>query len=565
MTDNMMNDLYEKYQATKYQVEDPINPLIYILHKAEIRLDLNAPEWLWLEMQGLDSTIAIIQNRQAYKSSIKNDLNIEILSLKDKLKPFTRINTFINTETDDQKLIFMLYRMNVYEDISDSYASYITGSYKVIINANQIKKKLSITEFIPLTNEAVNILIKLDNSGCFLTYKNIEWLNTHKVISVINLLSHQFEKLINEYNLTETKVNNESKLYLLMILQKLYEYQWLSGEEMYFLQHEGMTEVLSIAQKIEFAMLKEKFNAISFAEDSPTSHLYKVLKKLDTGLPLPEPDLNYLKKRHLFETLKFAYKPEADLLKNKISDDHGLTSDDIAWCEEHNYEEIVFLWLRLEFRVEDHSSRLDGKLCSILQKLNGGKRLNDEEIVWLESEKLLQPPTRIFKTHHRLEAEFSEAEFLRTKGYWNLVNASAHWRKAENPARALEKTEKLDLKSIKPAKLTAALLTTRGGALRDVSRLEEAEECALEAIKHYPDSYNPYTLMGALCYGTGRFEEGRRWFEEAIKRGATAQDEDVEIKRILRKKEDHNNLIEYLLKRDPHRFAWVKKFQQNSH
>jgi len=122
-------------------------------------------------------------------------------------------------------------------------------------------------------------------------------------------------------------------------------------------------------------------------------------------------------------------------------------------------------------------------------------------------------------------------------------------------------TENLNLKTIKPAKLRAALLTTRGGALRDEKQLEQAETCALEAIRHYPDSHNPYTLMGALCYDRRDYEKGDIWFEEAVKRGAKVDDQNAEIKRILHsiKGQERKELIDHLLKKDSHRFAWVKK------
>ena len=102
--------------------------------------------------------------------------------------------------------------------------------------------------------------------------------------------------------------------------------------------------------------------------------------------------------------------------------------------------------------------------------------------------------------------------------------------------------------------------TTRGGALRDLDRLVEAEDCALQAIQYYSHSHNPYTLMGALCYDTRRYEEGTRWFEEARKRGATENDEDAEIKRILRKRNDPE-LKDYLLKKDPGRYSWILKLR----
>ena len=202
-------------------------------------------------------------------------------------------------------------------------------------------------------------------------------------------------------------------------------------------------------------------------------------------------------------------------------------------------------------------------LYPILKKLAANSHLTDGEVVWLETEKLLNPSNKIFVTHHKMEAQFNESEFKRTKDYWKLANASAHWRKAEEPENALAQTYNLNYQQIKPAKLKAALLTTRGGALRDINRLEDAEACAHQAIKYFPDSHNPYTLLGALCYDTGRYNEGDRWFDEAQKRGAKPQDQDTEIRRILGKsnKEERQQLIAHLLKKDPDRFDWVKRYK----
>ena len=101
-----------------------------------------------------------------------------------------------------------------------------------------------------------------------------------------------------------------------------------------------------------------------------------------------------------------------------------------------------------------------------------------------------------------MEAVFAEQEYQRTKNKWFLVNASSYWRKADEPEKALHLTEQIDFNKIKEAKLKQALLTTRGGALRDLDNLINAEKCALQAIEYWSKSHNPYTLLGAICYGT---------------------------------------------------------------
>ena len=244
---------------------------------------------------------------------------------------------------------------------------------------------------------------------------------------------------------------------------------------------------------------------------------------------------------------------------------HG--PEDQAWCEKFQFNDLLFMALKAKYKVLDYSDQsAQSPLYSILQKLERGERLSDVNIVWLEGENLFKPINKIFTRHYELEAFFAEQEYQRTKNKWFLVNASSYWRKADESKKALHLTEQIDFNKIKEAKLKQALLTTRGGALRDLDDLINAEKCALQAIEYWSKSHNPYTLLGAICYATGRYDEGHRWFEEARKRGATEKDEDAEIKRILQKTKDKKELqalIDFLLNKDSHRYAWVNKYRKS--
>lgn len=81
---------------------------------------------------------------------------------------------------------------------------------------------------------------------------------------------------------------------------------------------------------MDFFALKKKYQATQIQDDDIKHHLFKVLKKLDADLSLLEADINYLKKRKLFETLKFFYKKEADKLLEKVKQGLNLTAQDIA-------------------------------------------------------------------------------------------------------------------------------------------------------------------------------------------------------------------------------------------
>lgn len=607
----MLTELYEKYKATHYQDLPVINPLSFILRKAELGLDLTVSEWDWLQQHRLSETIEIIKRQETYRISLYKEIHQDVAKLIAKIRvnrfvPFSIIKG-VNTTGSliDSGRAFILYKVDAQQRLADSELRFVAQDYHKFLDTkdfNERKQKHGITENIPFDANAEIILEKLEKQTPF-SAADIEWLCSHNAHSFVTPLQNQFSRLQNKYKAIVQGANTVSPLMLCHILQKIDENTLLNEVEIEYLKTKGFTETLEIVQNIEFSTLKVKYHATQIQENDINHHLFKVLKKLDAGLPLPEPDINYLKKRKLLETVKFAYQKEADNLIDKINQGLNLTPDDIAWCEQHDFkeliakwrrkqadslvrkieqghglkpedvawckahqlEDIVFKWLKHDYGVSYRQDALNSPLYAILKKLQAGNRLIDDDVVWLEAEELLTPATRkIYLAHHVLEAQFYESEFQRTKkGYWNLVNASAHWRKAEKPQQALKQTHNLDFKQIKEAKLAAALFTTRGGALRDISLLDEAEQCALEAINHFPKSHNPYTLMGALCYDTGRYDEGDRWFEEAIKRGAKPQDQDAEIKRILLKKKDQEReeLIDYLLKKDRNRFAWVEKFR----
>jgi len=551
----LINELYEKYKAAHYAGMEALNPLSFILRKAELGFHLKASEWQWLDQHQLIETKDVIKNQEDYRNSLLAEVRSELFKLRQ--NPFVCFS-ITTTPAIDSEVALTLYKMNAQERLSEWEALSVDHGYHRLLDFNDRKQKYGIIEEIPFDASAEKILSKLENQ-IPLRATDIEWLCARNAYSFLNPLQNQFSRLQSKYRAIVQEGVTYNPLLVCHILQKLEEKKLPNEAEAQYLKEKGFSETLEIVQKMEFSALKEKFQATQIQDDNITHHLYKVLKKLEAGISLPEPDINYLKKRKLFETLKFAYQKETDSLIHKIEQGQGLRPDDIAWCEEHDFVEIVFLWLKMDYEVEHRKDTLESPLYLILKKLEAGSRLNDDEVVWLESEKLLHPSSKIYIAYHTLEAQFYENEYKRTKDHWKLASASAHWRKAEKPKWALKQTDDLDFKKIKPAKLKAALLTTRGGALRDINHLDEAEQCALEAIKHFPDSHNPYTLMGALCYQTGRFGDGDRWFEEASKRGAEPRDQDAEIKRILRKKPDQA-LIDHLLKKDSHRFSWVKNF-----
>jgi hypothetical protein len=557
--ENQFSFLEYKYKADN-QENSIVNDLLLclILQKLDEKKILNDSEFHYLRENGFGEMVVIAQQ-------------IEFAALKQKYHA-----TQIQEDSVNHHLYKILKKLEAGISLPESDFNYLKkqklfATLKFVYSDfNDRKQRNGISDDIPSDQKAESILSKVEQKSPF-TADDIEWIYKHNGISFLSSLKKQLPSLQHQYKAAVQEGSDINNLLLALILQKLHENKCLDESQVQYLRENGFDEAVTFAQQIEFSELKQKYQATQIQEDNINDHLCKVLKKLEAGKSLPEPDVNYLKKRKLFETLKFVYKKEIDSLVHKIGLGHGLRPDDIVWCEKNYFKDIIFLWLKKEYEVKYHKDTPESPLYTILIKLEASQRLTDEEVVWLQAEKLLKTrlkdsdyyvSTRIFIAHHTLEAKFYENEFERTKDFWKLASASSHWRKAERSEHALTLTANLNLKQIKPAKLRAALLTTRGGALRDVDRLKEAENCALEAIKHFPESHNPYTLMGALCYDRGEYGDGDKWFAEAVKRGAKFDGQDAEIKCIFRKKkgQERKELIEHLLKKDSDRFSWVKKF-----
>lgn len=566
----MIDIIFEKYGIPVDFTRDPLSTLYFILRKAELAKNLSTNEWHWLNDQHLDDTIALIKTQEENRKVIEEYRTVIAETVRDDLASL-RHNRFVRshvltipTPESDRALVF--FKVHNRECLAENESALIDKNYKHFLSFIRLKEKFGITEDIQFEQNSVLRLEKITSMQS-LSASDYEWLFQNRVFSVFHYIEPHAKSLLSRYQCNAPSLTIDGFLQLCLILQKLEEGASPTEVEQLFLGKHQCASALESAQKLEFIALKKQFRATQFESDDPGQHLFKVLLKLRDEKPLTEPDVNYLKKRKLIETLKFIYKRKADALITKVKQGHGLTDDDIVWCKEHNFEEIIFQALKIEYDVKQRNDNIESQLYSILVKLNISQRLSDQDLVWLEAEKLFYPDTTIFTSHHRLEALYAEAEFKRTKGFWNLVNASAHWRKANQPESALKLTNNLQtLRSQKEAKLRSALFTTRGGALRDLNRLKDSEECALEAINHFPNSHNPYTLMGALCYDTGRYGEGDEWFEKAIQRGAKPNDQDSEIKRILNKKKgkERQQIIDHLLAKDPYRFSWVKHYVPNA-
>jgi tetratricopeptide (TPR) repeat protein len=240
------------------------------------------------------------------------------------------------------------------------------------------------------------------------------------------------------------------------------------------------------------------------------------------------------------------------------------TGEDDGWWEEETAQELndeaspeprELLRLKEKFLVMEsfhHSSST--RLLSILQQLEKERCLSHEEVGWLE------------RHHYTGPLAFHFELAFRTSGDpWQAVKACRYWRDAGKPERAVGLSEAVTRAPSfdgLAARLRAAILTTRGGALRDLGRLDEAENCGLTAERTNPDSHYPYNLLGAVYIQMGKPHKGEFYFGLAFEKGASSEAAVSSMKSALRlaEPEARRRSAEYLLRRDPIKNRWAKSY-----
>jgi hypothetical protein len=535
--------LKEKYQVEQYKVADYDKFLYLILRKADSGIDIADLEFRWLEKNRLFTTIEAIELQQ-YRSKDKKKLEAEFQQLRTKY---------------------------------------------------HIPSELE----LPLSSSVYSILWKLDNEYN-LTDSEIDSLNHHGLVDTINLIEDlgNFANLKVKYKASKN-VNRFPEEPLYSILKKLdvrqelsetesewlFEYDFASTLEIYWQQEEDRKA------KIEFSELKLKYQVDDCPDADPTSPLYLILKKLEVEEELDSRQCEWLqqqnltklididrkrKEQRIFRELKTKYKATQDqsedissplftLLRNL---EIGQVSDrDIQWLSEQGFVETVKIAQGIHFNnLKKKYNMVDPKLpvdpfYEIMLRLEREQRLEPKQVVQLMEEGRLSRHGKIAIAHYRLEAKFYEQEYKRTGNQWNLPSASSNWRKADEPENALKVTDQVNWHKVKESDLKSALLVTRGAAFRDLKKLDEAENCATQAIECQPDSHQPYTLMGAICYDRREYEDGDYWFELAGERGADNTDDEIQrIVRMTKDKEQRREVAEYLFNKDPNRYDWAKSY-----
>lgn len=187
-------------------------------------------------------------------------------------------------------------------------------------------------------------------------------------------------------------------------------------------------------------------------------------------------------------------------------------------------------------------------LYMILLKIESMEVLDEDDIEWLKGNKMF-----------KIIAMYYEKEYLKTKNQWNLVKASSNLRRSDESYRAIELLEN---EHSKDSKLMSAILTTCGGAYRDINDVIKAEKHAKEAIDIGDESFYPFNLLGAIYYQKGMPEEGDKCFNKAIELGSDLRIMDKEIENSFKiaGEDEQIRVAKYLLDKDEQKYQWVKYY-----
>lgn len=214
-----------------------------------------------------------------------------------------------------------------------------------------------------------------------------------------------------------------------------------------------------------------------------------------------------------------------------------------------------------KYGVVDYVEAADfRRLMPILRKLDSADHLEKEDVIWIKARGHSYDFSRVLSAYHRREADIYLDEFKRSGDLWCAINASGHLRKCNASKEAIELLAGIPAQRLKHKKLKSAMLTTQGGALRDLERFPEAQQAGEDAHALSSQDYRPCTLLGAVHIQQGDYEQGHDWYRKAEERGAPPAGNDSEIRSLLRgmSEEKRQTAVAELLRIDPVRYKWLK-------
>jgi hypothetical protein len=307
-----------------------------------------------------------------------------------------------------------------------------------------------------------------------------------------------------------------------------------------------------------------------------------ILDALYQGRPLAAAYLNYLKVKGFLRLYELAigqvtyesYISDIDAVEvARAADEAARLEQAEAQSLRHEAAEVAriarendpaYIMCR-KYGIFDIAESLLPRMMDILQNIDSGNRLADDDFVWLNTEVQEHFTQELRKAYHLREAEFCGKEYRHTQDPWNVINASGHYRKCDQPESALELLASVPANRFKNPKIHSAMCTTHGGVMRDLGRRNEALQLGKQGHELQPQNFRPCTLLGAVCMELGNFGEGHDWYAKAEERGASKQSIDTELRGIFLRADKawRETMRASLLAKDPNRYCWVndKKYR----
>ncbi len=280
------------------------------------------------------------------------------------------------------------------------------------------------------------------------------------------------------------------------------------------------------------------------------SDLSLILERLDVNHSLAPEDKQYIRDKGLFDLCKFVKN-----LEETGKADFKILSAKVEQREKKDFRRKLWEKFDIDFIESRHMRRM----VELLVQVEKGGHLTEKDVLWLTTNDYF---TRALKrAYHKIEALHFHNNFKKSNDPWQAVNASSHYRKADQSREALRLLDQVNIDGQSDKHLKAALCTTKGGANRDLKQFDEALQLAEKAHSYEPGSFHPCTLLGAVHYELGNHSLGNEWFAKAIERGANPEAIDHELRSIFMRadKAQKENLKQHLLKIDPARYSWVKR------
>jgi hypothetical protein len=335
--------LKAKYQATKYQDTSSSSLLYFILRKADLGIEITEIERNWLREHRLLETLEVIQKEHRYREKELRELQSEFSYLKSKYK----LTAYWITQQPwssqvSSPLYLILWKIESANYLTNSDVQWLKhkGVPGITDIAHNMVQSIEVFAALKTKYQATKHQDSSPNSPLYKILKKLEakerlsnsditWLNEYKLFETLENFQRQeaakeaeFAQLKDKYQATKHPDSSASSP-LYPILQKINAEKELSESEINWLEVQELTETLDIVREFErkrhFAALKVKYKATQYEDSSPSSHLYKVLKKLDSESQLGEQDINFLKKRKLTETITIAQDKYAASLKSNAS------------------------------------------------------------------------------------------------------------------------------------------------------------------------------------------------------------------------------------------------------